>query len=177
MSNPTRLREGDILKLGIVVVKVLRLYRPQTAKEEQVAHYTASTLGTSEVDHRVEHIRSLDSQNFATMEIRDRPCCRYCLQHSTSKDNPIVSCCSCRGHDRFVHIKCLDIWLRDRMVVCAAQDVIGFCKKGIQCELCLSYFDFRVILQLRYQQNITAFCVIEHSLDRENIYLLNLSEK
>lgn len=164
-----------MLKLGLVIVKVIRLYKPGTSRQQQTLHYTASTLELSGV-HEVERIRSVTSSGFASMEVNDQPCCRYCLKHSSSKDNPIINCCACKGHTRFVHLRCLDIWLRDRMAVCSAREVIGFSKKGVQCELCLSYFDFRVVLQLRYQRIITAFCVIEHSLDKDYVYILNLTD-
>lgn len=38
--------------------------------------------------------------------------CRFCLDSSTSKDNPLIDPCDCNGSIRYVHKKCLSRWRR-----------------------------------------------------------------
>jgi hypothetical protein len=36
--------------------------------------------------------------------------CRFCLEYSDSKENPLITPCNCNGSIRFVHHSCLLMW-------------------------------------------------------------------
>lgn len=51
------------------------------------------------------------------------PNCRFCLEETNSRDNPLLAPCRCIGSIQFVHEQCLDKW---RSV--APQSLINICQ-------------------------------------------------
>lgn len=43
---------------------------------------------------------------------QERPTCRFCLETTNEKMNPLVEPCGCRGSLRYVHAGCLSRWRR-----------------------------------------------------------------
>lgn len=62
--------------------------------------------------------------------------CRICLCEA-EEDNPFVTPCECAGSMQFVHIQCLQQWLRSRFETkTPSQCVTTITWKTLECELC-----------------------------------------
>lgn len=144
-----RVKKGDVLKLGLQTVTFIQIYRTPKTRPETL-HYTKSALIVSEYESEktMESARSLESSKFQTAELDNMPICRVCLRHTSSPTNPIAKVCNCMGSSKFIHFKCLEIWLRERLVItpCKSKYVVALSKKGSKCEICQSYYDFRALL-------------------------------
>lgn len=73
--------------------------------------------------------------------------CRICLEDygpndQSSQNNVLINPCKCSGSSKYIHLFCLQTWLKSKAVVnsqlstsCNYYEI-----KGIECEICKSYF-------------------------------------
>jgi len=61
--------------------------------------------------------------------------CRVCLTES-EPGNPLVVSCKCMGSLKFIHIKCLQQWLQNRLHCKTTAISISFVWKTFKCEIC-----------------------------------------
>ena len=62
--------------------------------------------------------------------------CRICLGDDPEIGNPFVSPCKCSGTMKFLHIKCLQIWLSSRLQFKQNAYAKSWYWKSFDCELC-----------------------------------------
>jgi len=79
-------------------------------------------------------IKSRDSIKNST--IGTSQTCRICLSESTKAGNPFFSPCNCSGTMKYVHIKCLQRWLKSKLHVKDSGQSISIYWKTLECELC-----------------------------------------
>jgi len=91
-------------------------------KEKQIKNY-------KNIDTNNFHLLTKDTE-LATTRIsveRDELICRICQLSEDSINNQLVSCCSCRGSSKYVHVDCLKKWRQTRNA--QGEDVLV-------CEIC-----------------------------------------
>ena len=66
--------------------------------------------------------------------------CRICLEKNESEDNPLLTPCKCAGTMKFIHLQCLQKWLRGRTVIKQNNVSTTIIYKSLSCELCKSIF-------------------------------------
>lgn len=62
--------------------------------------------------------------------------CRICLGDNSEIDNPFVTPCKCAGTMQYIHIKCLQMWLKSRLQIKTTAFATSFLWKNFECELC-----------------------------------------
>lgn len=66
--------------------------------------------------------------------------CRICLSEDNEADNPLANPCKCAGTMQFIHIKCLQKWLKSKLQVKKTETFTSMIMKPLICELCQSQF-------------------------------------
>jgi E3 ubiquitin-protein ligase DOA10 len=61
--------------------------------------------------------------------------CRICYLESYTKEDPLISACSCSGTCRFIHINCLKQWLETKLTKREDPHVLSYHWKSLKCEL------------------------------------------
>lgn len=93
-----------------------------------------------------EHDQSIDaSMTSSKASVRNSPnpaaqTCRICLSESAEPGNPFFSPCVCSGTMKYVHIKCLQRWLKSKLHVKDSGQSISIYWKTLECELCKSAY-------------------------------------
>jgi len=71
--------------------------------------------------------------------------CRICLSENNEKDDPLISPCKCAGSLQYVHLKCLQEWVKSRLNLLENKNMIlTITWKNLNCELCKSLLPFSV---------------------------------
>lgn len=123
-----KLHEGDTIRFGKVVYRVTKLVidgissrkpatltRPNTPVEVPVAANERKQPG--------KKMRSADS-------------CRICLSGHFTQRNPLITPCKCQGTMRHIHVKCLQQWLKTKIVARGRGSSKTYALKQLGCELC-----------------------------------------
>lgn len=92
--------------------------------------------------------------------------CKICLSNENSPTNPLISPCDCTGSMELIHLECLSIWIKSRMVKKIYSNKIVCYWKSIDCEICKKTFtSFISLLDLN-----------SHFRKNESILLLEIIE-
>ncbi|CAG9324502.1 unnamed protein product [Blepharisma stoltei] len=107
-----KLSEDDIIKIGRIKLKV---------KEINYKGY--------------EPIQELKDE-----EEDERPsngaACRFCLGDTEKDNNPLITPCKCSGSMRFIHYKCLQVWLMEKVKSKQTGNSVSYSWTQLQCEIC-----------------------------------------
>ena len=110
---------GDVLKLGRVIIRVRAV----------------SVTG--------EDTAALSCLKAPMVMLPYQPCqdeppvvCRICLSEEQSDDNLLISPCDCSGTVKYIHVVCLQEWLRTRLDSDNTGTIRTYHWKNIDCELC-----------------------------------------
>lgn len=66
--------------------------------------------------------------------------CRICLEKNESEDNPLLTPCKCSGTMKFIHLECLQKWLRGKTIIKQNAISTTIIYKSLSCELCKTTF-------------------------------------
>lgn len=152
-----RLVEGDIVKLGRV------LYRVKQLGTEGGMKPTFPSLSLA-VPVEICDQKQAGEANLV---------CRICLGDTQTEENPMISPCKCSGTMKFIHIDCLQEWLKSRLNCHESGAAVSYFWQTLDCELCKE--DFPTTIQINgetrdlvevHKPN-SAFLVLE-DLRREN---------
>lgn len=146
-----RLIEGDVLKIGRLIYRVKQLCRDGK---------TPLALPSTAVPMKVEVYEPDGKQPLA---------CRICLSDSQSLANPLISPCNCAGTMKFIHIECLQEWLKNRLNLKQSGSAMSYFWRTLDCELCKADFPtsiqvsgcLRELVEVRKPE--TPFIVLEES--------------
>lgn len=126
------LAEGDILKLGRVKYRVIELNSEKNYKPEEV--------------NLAELIKGLDSIDSPVEEgLSSKFSCRICLSELYTAENPLISPCNCDGTVKYLHVRCLQHWLKSKLVSKATENSISITWKALCCELCKKSFPSKLV--------------------------------
>lgn len=66
----------------------------------------------------------------------DNEMCRFCHAEEHTNENPLLSICNCTGSLRFVHFKCLKVWLNFKLATKKQAYLTSYFWKSFECEIC-----------------------------------------
>lgn len=101
--------------------------------------------------------------------------CRICLLPNNKDDseNPLISGCKCKGTMKFIHIECLKLWLKSKIV---SKDVSSILKihsyDTLKCELC----NHEYTKSINFNNKIIDLISYEYP-EKDGIVLEQISEK
>jgi len=71
------------------------------------------------------------------LELMEGDICRICLFNTVEESNPILSLCKCKGSVNVLHLKCLKLWLEQKLTKKEIQKPgISYTIKSFNCEIC-----------------------------------------
>ena len=83
--------------------------------------------------------------------------CRVCLEKTDTEDDPLLTPCKCAGTMKFIHLLCLQKWLRGRTVIKQNPVSTTIIYKSLSCELCKTVFPGKIIKNLIKTVSILFF--------------------
>jgi pSer/pThr/pTyr-binding forkhead associated (FHA) protein len=122
-STGYRLAEGDIIRIGRVKFRVREINTAEKASKAVSLREFVNLHGPTETE---------DDEIVREGEVG----CRICLSCAESEDNPMISPCECDGTMKFIHLRCLQNWLKTRLASKTTDSCISFTWKSLSCELC-----------------------------------------
>ena len=73
--------------------------------------------------------------------------CRICLSESYADDNPLISPCNCGGTMKYIHLKCLQSFLKSKLTTKSSECVLSFSWKKLGCDLCKKTYPYKLMLK------------------------------
>ena len=143
-----KLSIGDFIKLGRVRFRVKR-FKGKSLENVNGREYKEEikTQGDPLEEYVATHKRkeSLDLENVNTAERNLSQsnlnlACRICLEKNETEDNPLLTPCKCAGTMKFIHLECLQKWLRGKTIIKQNAISTTIIYKSLSCELCKTTF-------------------------------------
>ena len=131
--NGCELKEGDLLKLGRVLLKVNKInYGSFDNLELKIENLLCDDIP------RKETLADLELENSKNPEV-DKDCaCKICCCDDSEPNNPLISPCKCTGSMRLIHVECLRRWLKSKISSRSSGTVTSYFWSDFSCELCKS---------------------------------------
>lgn len=119
-----RLSEGDLLKFG------RDCFRVKQVSSDGMAKPLLPEIGRGVV------LSDLSSKSGISSATKGQQFCRVCLSDDSIDGNPMVSVCKCIGTLRFLHVVCLQEWMKTRLIMKKSEDSLFSLWRALECELC-----------------------------------------
>lgn len=119
MNQGFRINEGDLVKLGRVKYRVRELKGALTLNSNK--NGGKNEAGTKIEDESPfnegdsQHKKSLMIESLKDPTTGTSFACRICLSEYPEPGNPFLSPCSCAGTMKYIHVKCLQKWLKSKL--------------------------------------------------------------
>lgn len=137
-----RLAEGDVLKMGRLKFRVREIKNSDGMKptgkvnlSELLLGKNAPQLEDSEEEDEEEDVEEEEETTNDVASNLIQPC-RICLSDKDDTENPLISPCKCDGTMKYIHLKCLQQWMRSRLATRSTENAVSFTWKTLNCELC-----------------------------------------
>ncbi len=129
-----RLVQGDIVKLGRCKFVVREIVGDREAGGNMIAGNdrlpTQEALRPQESEQGWE-----EGESRIGGEAANR--CRICLSSSDDKDNPLInSPCRCAGSVKYLHLACLQHWLKSKVMVSHTIALASYSWPQLECDVC-----------------------------------------
>lgn len=134
-----KLSSGDFIKLGRIRFRIKELsnkHDPNLANE-----------APPQKNNTLTKINNNSNNNKPVLDIKTRVSqllCRICLSDLDEDDNPFITPCKCAGSMQFIHIRCLQQWLKSKLQVKQTFCSISFVWKNFECELCKTTYPGKI---------------------------------
>ena len=176
--NEYNLKEGDILKIGRITIRIKFIKFKKNEKEK----------GILDIDNNLNEIKTEKKINkkIETNESQHNKACRICYLEEETKDNPLVQPCICSGSMKYIHIDCLKKWVNTS--VFTLLETKQYCNiyqyKKDECELCKTKFPDHIYHKGKKYKILDFYddfhnCLILESLTMDKmknkyLYIINL---
>jgi hypothetical protein len=71
--------------------------------------------------------------------------CRICFCEGGEEDNPLITPCNCSGTMKYIHLQCLQQWLKTKLHTRVTGSCISILWKVLECELCKKTFPSKIL--------------------------------
>ena len=176
------LRQGDVIKLGKVELKV-REIRLEGAHSKPLSCLISNA--SSNCNTKVNDNHRINSSASGSKRI-----CRICFGEDETH-SPLVNPCECKGGVKYVHLHCLQEWLQTK---CSPKqgDNSSYCSvvtyNKIECELCKTVLPDFVrsgnrlcevwkFAEPKYRDYIVLESLDNKTLNSKTIYIVNFQAK
>ena len=172
--NVYSIKEGDILKVGRIVIRI----RAIIFKKNNENHV--------HIENKLRLIQTEKNtiKSKVSKESKEKSC-RICYIEEETADNPLLQPCTCSGSMKYIHLNCLKQWLSNRAFkkIESNKNCNVYLYKQAECELCKSKFpDFikhkgKIYELLDFHNDFKNYIIIESlTLDKNQnkyIYVIN----
>ena len=190
-QNKYKLKEGDIIKLGKIILLVREINIPNNEnnnnnnnERNKIEHKPTSSAFNNNQETKVinEKLKNLyiqikNNKNDNKTNTKTYTC-RICLSEGEFfGENPLINPCNCTGSVRFIHINCLKKWLTSKVLIKSSseENVHIYSFKAFECELCKSIiperliFNNKIISLIEFNKIFTPPFLICESIYQYNI--------
>ncbi|EGR30176.1 hypothetical protein IMG5_139130 [Ichthyophthirius multifiliis] len=123
-----RLIQGDFFKLGRLKFRIRQICEPGKKVQQQIQQI---------IEEQTEVVSDLETITEQITMRRNIPMCKICLSEQQEAENPLVNPCKCTGSMKFVHIQCIQYWVRSKLQNNYSNpNCIVLLTKFFECELC-----------------------------------------
>jgi len=139
-----KLAEGDLMKLGRIKFRVkelrgsgsvIRDKKPTSDNDERHNVKTEEELvNKSALDEEPQRRNSKVSAAGSRTSMMQT--CRICLGEQADAEDPFFSPCQCSGTMKYIHVLCLQKWLKSKLHVKQTGFSTSIYWKTLECELC-----------------------------------------
>ena len=169
LSNRNRSNNSNLLDINIKN----NFYLPRINSSEELLVIKHKNNPKKENSKRIK----INHQKLKKIE-KNRVC-RICYGEDSSKDNPLIYPCICKGSMKYIHYLCLKNWLNSKVEsmeqYSEESPIISYNIKEICCELCKAQFPDYIRYKEKlynitfYKPNFKEFLVFESiRYDRNN---------
>ncbi len=187
-QNKYKLKEGDIIKLGKIILLVREINTTNNEnnniEKNKIEHKPTSSAFNNNQETKVinEKLKNLyiqikNNKNDNKTNTKTYTC-RICLSEGEFfGENPLINPCNCTGSVRFIHINCLKKWLTSKVLIKSSseENVHIYSFKAFECELCKSIiperliFNNKIISLIEFNKIFTPPFLICESIYQYNI--------
>jgi pSer/pThr/pTyr-binding forkhead associated (FHA) protein len=187
-QNKYKLKEGDIIKLGKIILLVREINTTNNEnnniERNKIEHKPTSSAFNNNQETKVinEKLKNLyiqikNNKNDNKTNTKTYTC-RICLSEGEFfGENPLINPCNCTGSVRFIHINCLKKWLTSKVLIKSSseENVHIYSFKAFECELCKSIiperliFNNKIISLIEFNKIFTPPFLICESIYQYNI--------
>ncbi|CAK88094.1 unnamed protein product (macronuclear) [Paramecium tetraurelia] len=158
------LKIGDIIKLGRVRMELLE-YSFMTPCDEATQYQ--------------------DEQEDEVQTINDVFNCTICFSSRATETNPLIRPCKCEGSVKYIHLECLQSWVRIELKIKYEEHSIQYLWKRLDFEICKatfrSIYKFQdktySVLKLPKSSYITFKITNDDTTKEAMIYVVEIGEK
>ncbi|CAG9315225.1 unnamed protein product [Blepharisma stoltei] len=130
-----KLAEGDVIRLGRLKFRVKELKGTPSPGLEGFSMHDMMSIN----DGSDELQESPSSRMFKLP-------CKICLSEANEIDNPLIAPCMCAGTMKYIHIKCLQQFLRSKLSSRSTDSTISFSWKKLCCDLCKKAYPYKIVI-------------------------------
>ena len=77
--------------------------------------------------------------------------CRICLDEENTEKNPLISSpCNCSGSVKYMHISCLQQWIKSQITEKKTDSVSSYIWKEFRCDVCKANYPGKGNIRSRY---------------------------
>ena len=201
--NRYELKEGDIIKLGNVHLRLKKLHLNYLKINNHFNINNSMTINNSKEVKNIndnpdkklnylsvkQNLKKKINISLSKNEEKKVKFCRICYNTNSDENNPLIYPCKCLGSMKYIHFKCLKQWLNSNYFILDEKTgfTLKFKYKELKCELCKAkYPDIIIHKKKEYEifdlSNEFGECAVLENLDKqenkENIlYIVSLSQK
>ena len=163
LSNRNRSNNSNFLNINIKNKNSFFLPRINSSEELLVIKHKKNPKKENSKKIKINHQK--------LKIIQKNRVCRICYGEDSSKDNPLIYPCICKGSMKYIHYLCLKNWLNSKVEsmedYSEENTIISYNTKDICCELCKTQFPDYIRYKEKlynitfYKPNFKEFLVFE----------------
>jgi len=178
---------GDEIKFGRVKFKITQV---KIISENEASKNNKKSIIDSLKDHmQISQSAARDEERSTHKSMRSSMadnCCKICLYDKSEEDNdPLISPCNCIGSVKYVHLKCMQNWVKSKLNMQENTNIVTIFWRNLQCELCKTKLPINLnhhgenLCLIPFDNKITGSYIMMESFSKEKnstgIHLIDLS--
>ena len=187
--NDYNIREGDILKIGRILVRIRTIKFAKNNNNKNNKNNNDNNSINTDFSQELKEIQIESSKIKKIKEPKDstpNKLCRICYGDEENDENPLLQPCTCSGSMKYIHLNCLKTWINTsvNIKIESSEYCNIYSYKPAECELCKTTFpDFvrhkgKLYEILDFYNNFSSFlifeCLTSDKIQNKFIYVVNL---
>jgi len=163
LSNRNRSNNSNLLNMNVKNKNNFILPRINSSEELLVIKHKKN--------QKKENSKNIKINHHKIKKLEKNRVCRICYGEDSSKENPLIYPCICKGSMKYIHYLCLKNWLNSKVEsmdqYSDENTIISYNTKDICCELCKAQFPDYIRYKEKlynitfYKPNFKEFLVFE----------------
>jgi len=182
------LKAQDVIKLGRVIFKVSQIRLGQGRQERPNRRSIIDSIRDHRRDLETFIVKDIveETETKSNKSSNAGILCKICLYDKSDEENdPLISPCKCIGSVKYVHLKCMQNWVKSKLNMQQNRNIVTILWKNLHCELCRDKLpitleqDGEVLSLIPFDEHISGPYVMLESFSKEKdstgIHLIDLS--